>query len=261
MLSNSDHFRRAAGITAILSVICLVVSGLTWLAAAEWDLPRATEPSGFASFVDRLDLLRASLAFDVAAYVLLVPLIAALWAEYDTIHPARSRMYAAGGLAYSLVGATGAVVLFAAWPPLMHTLAATSSRAEQEAILAVFAAFTEVVYRGMWNVVGAAGIGTWLLGMGTLMRPTRRGLGSLGIAAGTAALVDAVLVLAGAEQAAKMALGLLGVLGPLWILLVAIDLVRPIDGGSSVTKPGRSPVTQRLEQRPVLDVREERGTT
>lgn len=250
---TTESFRRAAALTALASLVCLAVNGMMWLAAAGWDLGVAAEPSRFAAATDRIGLLRTSLAFDVGAYVLLVPLIAALWTAYDSVHPARSRMYAAGGLAYSLVGATGAVVLFAAWPPLMRALANAPGRADQEALLTVFKAFTEVVYRGMWNVVGAAGIGVWLLGMGTLMRPARPRLGSLGMAAGLLALVDAALVLAGAETAAKVALAGLGVLGPLWILLVAFGLLRE----PAVTNGGRSPATQAPEQHSLLS--EERG--
>lgn len=252
-------FRRAAGLTAIFSLACLAVSGLTWLAAAGYDLGAAVEPSRFVTAIDRVDLLRASLAFDVAAYVLLVPLIAALWAEHDPVHPARSRMYAAGGLAYSLVGATGAAALLAAWPPLMRAFDVAAG-SDRELVRSIFEVFTEVVYRGMWNVVAAAGIGTWLLGTGTLLRPSRPGLGSLGIAAGAAALADAAFVLAGAQGPAKVALGLLGVLGPVWILLVSIGLLGRLGPGTTVTNTGRSPARQEAGQPSALDTREERGT-
>jgi hypothetical protein len=206
-------------------LVCLLANGVTWLVAADGDISRATDLSSFITLVHRISLLRASLAFDVGAYVLLVPLIVYLWSEFDVLHPARSRMYAAGGLAYSLVGATGAVVLFAAWPPLMHAYEAAAGT-DRLVINAVFESFTDVVYRGMWNVVGAAGIGVWLLGTGTLLRPTRRGLGFLGATAGVVALADAVFVLVGAESAAKICLAALGVLAPLWILLVAVLLLR-----------------------------------
>jgi hypothetical protein len=231
-------FRRAAALTAILAQLCLAVNLITWLAAADFDLSRAGGLTGFITAVHKLTLLRVSLAFDVGSYVLLVPLVAALWAELDEVHEARSRMYAAGGLAYALVGATGAIVLLGAWPPLIRAYA---SGADRTAIVALFTAFSGVVIRGMWNVVGAAAIGVWLLGTGTLLRPYRRGLALTGVAAGSAALADSVLTLWGADAAARVALGVVGVLGPLWIVLTAVCLLR--EPGGLVTNAGRSSVT------------------
>lgn len=230
-----DAFRRAAAATALLSVVCLAANGATWITAADGDIALATEPSRFVGLVDRIDLLRASLAFDVGAYVLLVPLIAYMWTRFGETYPERSRMYAAGGLAYSLVGATGAVVLAAAWPPLMRAYAAGAG-AERETVRAVFEAITEVVYRGMWNVIGAAGLGVWLLGYGTLLRRVRPGLARLGVAAGCVGLLDAVFVLAGWRTGAKAALLTMGVLATLWIVILAWGLLR--DAGF-VTEAGR----------------------
>lgn len=243
-----EAFRRAAALTALLSLGCLLINLTTWFLATGSNLARATDPESFVTLVDRIGLLRASLAFDVGSYVLLVPLIAFLWSEFDQLHSARARMYAAGGLAYSLVGATGAVVLFAAWPPLMRAYEVAAGT-DRLVIKAVFESFTGVVYRGMWNIVGAAGIGVWLLGTGILLRPTRRALGSLGATAGVIALMNAVFVLLGAEAAATIFLTALGILAPLWIFLVSVQLVQR-SPRELVTNPGRSSLTPTLEGGP-----------
>jgi hypothetical protein len=93
-------------------------------------------------------------------------------------------------------------------------------------LASTFASVTEAVYRGVWNIVAVIGLGAWLAGTGALIRRRHRGLGSVAILGGAAALADAALVAAGAFAAAKVALGATGVLASMWGIALGARLIR-----------------------------------
>src|SRR5258707_8606014 len=93
---------RLAAFAAYASVGALAINLTMWLAAARWNFAVANRPSRLYAIHASVGVLRISLTADIAAYLLLVPLI---------LHLDAGALARAGGLTYSLVGATGAAVL------------------------------------------------------------------------------------------------------------------------------------------------------
>ncbi len=218
---TDERFVRFAGAAAIGSQVFLLANGLTWLLAADFDLDVALYPSRFVSVgPQQIGLLRGSLALDVVAYLLWIPLVFVL---RDALGTRRARMWSIGGLTYAIAGALGAAVLIGAWPPLIRAFA---GGADAEVVRATFSAITDAVYRGMWNIVAVTGLGTWLIATGYgLRRQRRKGAATVAIAAGGAALADAVVVMAGAHRAALVTIGLTGLLAAWWGTAIGIELL------------------------------------
>lgn len=212
---------RAAGSTVVASQVLLAGNAVTWFAAARYDLNFAAEPSGFLTLgPEAIGLLRASMALDIAAYLAWLPLIALV---HGANRSALSPVWSAGGFLYAVAGVVGAALFLGGMPPLIMAHVAGT---DPFVLRAVFTSLTEAVYRGLWNVVGVTGLALWLIGVGAWLRKTRPWLGSLAMLGAVTGLADAVLTAAGTRQGAKVALGALGVLVPLWGLLVGVDLLR-----------------------------------
>jgi hypothetical protein len=198
--------RRSVVTTARASIFALGVNLGVWLAAAKWNFGLATHPLRFYATQPNIALLRISLAADIAAYLLLVPLVLAV----DLGPLAR-----VGGLTYSLVGASGAAILVGTWPALLHRLHSQTA----------FTAVTEGVRAGLWNVVAVIGIGVWLASLSR----SRSKLRSVGTAAAVAAFVDAAATVFGANAAAELALSVLVVLFVVCVVLTTSEL-RTVEG-------------------------------
>lgn len=172
---------------------------------------------------DRAELLRWAYLTDMFGfYLLLAPMMLALRRELAP--PGRRaglELATAGGLAYVLIGATGAVTLAVVSPPLIGAAAQGDAAA-----ITMFITLTEAVHHGLWQTLDAITGGIWLVLIGVAMR--RAGAPGLGITAvlmGVASLLGSASRVLDLEPLIAVLLPLLAAI-PIWLLLVGLRLLR-----------------------------------
>jgi hypothetical protein len=179
-------------------------------------------------------LLRWGLILDMLGYYLpLLPAALFLQAWCGPKSRAWVRFYTSCGLGYILIGATGAALLAAALPVLIGAYGQAS--ADQRAVLeTVFRTIWNMVYAGMWNIVGEFLAGIWLVGIGLLLRGERRIFSVITLILGASALLDSIGTMLGIDTLALPALSIFVGLAPIWALWLGIDLLRkPVEFGST----------------------------
>lgn len=129
------------------------------------------------------DMIRWASLADLIGYLLLAPL--ALYFLERFKGDRFIAFFTFAGLAYVLIGATGAVILGTAGPPLMRAYqSALESR--REAIASDFVVVYLIVTRGLWQTLEGIPAAVWLLGVGgSFLRSKARRLGLLLVALGT----------------------------------------------------------------------------
>jgi hypothetical protein len=207
-----------------------LASGALFLIAA-WPLLRETgvldlinHPGSLVRVgPDRAELLRWAYLTDMLGYyLLLAPMVLALRRELAP--PGRRaglELATAGGLAYVLVGATGAVTLAVVSPPLIRGAAAGDATA-----VMMFTTITEAVHHGLWQTLDAITGGIWLVLTGLAMR--RVGTPALGVTAvvmGAASLIGSASRVLDVEPLIAVLFPLLAAL-PIWFFLVGLRLLR-----------------------------------
>ena len=232
-MNNERFFQKLAGAAAILSaplgfasmILVLMPVDFNFEAFENYSLFLTAGPAGAG-------ILRWSMILDVFGYyLLLVPAMFVLWQWFKDKGALKAGFYTAFGLAYALLGAAGAAVLAAAWPPLIHAYAAAGDQAG--AVETVFRTLSDVVISGIWNTLDPITSGIWWLGMGGLLRSERRGLGIFTILVGVTTLTGWVGSVLGSAMLAMLGLNLYLVFALAWALWLGIDLLRkPISNSS-----------------------------
>ncbi len=72
-------------------------------------------------------------------------------------------------LGYVLAGGAGAAALAMGGPPLIDAYAGAG--ADQATIAVVFGTLVEIVFRAIWQLLGAVLLAVWMLGTAVLVRP------------------------------------------------------------------------------------------
>jgi len=149
-----------------------------------------------------------------------LPIVLFIQHWLKTKNPIWIRFYTICGLGYILIGATGAVTLAVVQPPLINAYAQGS--VEQRTFLeTIFGTIWNIVYGGMWNILGELLAGVWFLGIGLLLRSER-----LSMIVGASALIDSLGNIVGMESLALVGLSVSIILAPIWMLWFGIDLLR-----------------------------------
>lgn len=218
-------FRRFAGGAALLSVPLAVGCLVTGLAAAKYDFAALGDPTrALGAPPPAATLTFWSMQLDLFGYyLLLLPLAVALWHDLRPGAPAWVDLVTLCGIGYVLVGAAGAAVLAAVWPPLIQGYAADPSGAGTTRLL--FEAATRAVDQGLWNMLELILGGVWWVGLGRLLG-SRGVLAWVSIALGLAAWLDAAGTIARLPVLATIGLSLYLVLVPLWATLCGARLWR-----------------------------------
>ncbi len=225
-MENLRSFQRLAAVTAILSAPLAYANMITGMMAVNYNFEifnnmRLALETGARG----ASLFRWSLIVDMFGYYLLiVPLTLFLWRWLRPKDPDRAGLYALCLLAYSLIGATGAVILTAVWPPLIEAYSANPMQGEGVAI--VFDAFTNMVYVGLWNILIEFIVGIGFIGFGLMLRSERRAIGITTVILGIATLTDSVSTILGVDAIAVPALYLYLILAPIWAFWLGVDLLR-----------------------------------
>lgn len=225
-MSDEQKFQRIAGVTTMLSFLPALASGICLGVAANFRLSALSNPSSLITIgTNGANLFRWGMVFDVFGYyVLLTPLALLLWKWLRPNRPLLVTLYTWCGLGYILVGAMGAIILAAVEPPLIIQYAQASS-AQRETLQIVFTSFLNAVYLGLWNPLEALLAGIWWVGIGSLLRYQRPGLGIVSILLGVGALLDAFGNFVGLETLFLLGVGWLVFFFFVWLAWCGIELL------------------------------------
>jgi hypothetical protein len=171
-------------------------------------------------------LMRWGLILDMLGYYLLLLPAALFLQRWCGPKSDWVRLYTACGLGYILIGAAGAAALAAVHPPLATAYAQETSLAQRAVLETMFVSMWNLVYGGLWNILGEFLAGIWLLGLGLFLRGERRIFGVITVILGTAALLDSLGTILSVEALALPGLSIYLGLAPIWALWLGIDLLR-----------------------------------
>ena len=226
-MNDHQSFQRFAALAAIISfpltLGSIVLSGM----ALDFNMEASTNPALLLSVgADGASLSRWGMLLDMLGYYLpLLPVALFLWRWLGPRDPDWVLFYTSCGLGYILIGAIGAVILAAVHPPLISAYAQAS--VEQRPVLeTVFSAVWNMVYGGMWNILGELLAGIWFVGVGLLLRGERRIFSIVTMILGISALLDSLGMILNFEGLALLGLSIYVVLAPIWALWLGIDLLR-----------------------------------
>jgi hypothetical protein len=226
-MNGSYSFQRFTAVTAIVSFFTAVASDVLQAIPVNFSSDLPINPALFLSVgPDGAALLRWGLILDMLGYYLpLLPIALFIQHWLKSKSPIWVRFYTTCGVGYILIGATGAVTLAVVQPPLINAYAQAS--VEQRPVLEIiFGAIWNIVYAGMWNILGELLVGIWFLGIGLLLRSERRVLSIIAMIVGISALVDSLGNIVGMESLALVGLSIYIILVPIWMLWFGIDLLR-----------------------------------
>ena len=226
-MNDSQSFQRFAAITAILFFFTAIASNVLQGIPVNFNSEFPIDPVMFLSVGSSgANLLRWGLILDMLGYYLpLLPIALFIQHWFKTKSPMWIRFYTICGLGYILIGAVGAVALAVVQPPLINLYA--QAPVDQRAMLeSIFGSIWNIVYGGMWNILGVLLVGIWFFGIGLLLRSERRALGIVSIIVGISALLDSLGNILGVNGLMMLGLILYILLAPIWALWLGIDLLR-----------------------------------
>jgi len=226
-MSDHQSFQRFAALAAIISfplaLGSIVLSGM----AMDFNMEASTNPVLLLSVgADGANLLRWGMILDMFSYYLpLLPVALFLLHWLNPKSPNWVRFYTFCGVGYILIGAIGATILAATYPPLIRAYGQAS--APQQVVLeTIFGTITDLVYGGLWNILEVLLAGVWFIGIGLLLRSERRVFSVVSIILGISALLDSLGFILGVEAVSSLGLNIYLVLAPIWTLWLGIDFIR-----------------------------------
>ncbi len=226
-MNNERSFQRLAGVTAIISAPLAFGSLVLSLAPVDFNVEVFSDMVLFISVgASGANLLRWAWVLDILGYyLLLAPVAFILWHWLKPRGPTRIAFYTFCGLAYVLIGAIGAAILAAVWPPLINAYAGASGQ-QREILEAVFSSVADLVYGGLWGLLAGIPGGVWWIGIGLLLRSERRILGTITLILGIANLLAAIGAILNLGDLTMPFLSVYLFLAPIWALWLGIDLLR-----------------------------------
>jgi hypothetical protein len=224
-MKKISNYKRTLGIitisAGIVSAACIFLGAY----AVEYNFEAFSEPTLMLQYVHNHKEAYWFLLLDMAGYyLLLLPVIFYLHQQYQYQSP-WVPLFTFSGLAYVLTGATGAAMLASTWPDLMQQYS-TALETEQHAIVLAFNTLTQLVTKGLWNILEVLFAGTWWIGFGIMLKRDSKTMGLLSITVGTACLVDSIGTVAGWKIMSEMGVNLYLVLGIIWPIVLGIRLIR-----------------------------------
>jgi hypothetical protein len=226
-MSGHQSFQRFAALAAIVSFLFAVISNVLQGIPVNFSSEVFTNPAFMLSVgPDGASLLRWGLILDMLGYYLpLLPVALFLQLWCGLRNPVWVQFFTVCGLGYILIGAGGAATLAAAHPPLI-TAYAQASTSQRVVLETVFTTLWNMVYGGLWNILGELLVGIWFFGIGWLLRSERRLFSVISMILGLAALLDSLGMILNVGALSMPGLLLYLGLAPIWALWLGIDLLR-----------------------------------
>lgn len=195
------------------------------------------------------NLVKGSMLFDMLGYyLLLLPLIFFL-REYLKEDVLLSKLSAACGVAYVLIGGIGAAILAVVWPYII-TAYKTAGINEQKLLAANFRFFNMMVYEGLWNLLETIFAAAWWGLTGLLL--FRKGFSFIGVfttvlAAGC--LADAASGMFGWTGLHQASLNVYLLLSIVWTIMMGVFLLRKRFGNALLSSTVFNRVPEQNRQR------------
>ena len=223
-MSDLDSLRRVAIAGSILALIISVPASLAFFAAFGWSVdaffgaPSAILDGGHSAAL----LLRWGAIGDMFySYVLVVPLALFLHRRLRPNRPWLADLGTVAGLAYCIVGGAGAAILATVGSTLVDAYS-TAAVADRAAIAISFDALRNLVFLGLWQMLDAITLGTWIASIGVLLLSERRIISRLLVALGVALYAASAMTMLGLSSLILVAGGL-GVALVAWVAWVLFD--------------------------------------
>ena len=209
-------------ISGVIALLCSLLGAV----AVDFNLDAFSDPKLILTMQGvHVALIRWSMVADLFGYyLLLLPAIFYLhdWMKGRT--PWRNLLTFCGS-SYVLIGAIGASILAAVWPPLMLAFPGATA-GQQENLQMSFNMFSDLVYRGMWNRLEVFLGGIWWLGVGAFLRKESKVLGIVTIVLGIFTILDGIGAVMGVSALSELGLNVYLILAPLWALWFGVALMR-----------------------------------
>jgi hypothetical protein len=190
---NMKTNKSLLSLLTILSGVIALISYVLVAVAVNYNFDVFADPTLILTLPEvNLLALKWSMITDVLGYyLLLLPVIFFLqnWMK-DKTQWAKTLTFC--GTSYVLVGSIGAAILGVAWPLLIKEFQATSTPETRENIQLSFQLISELVYGGLWNLLGMLVGGIWWLGIGIFLQRNYKALGWATILLGFCSLLDSV---------------------------------------------------------------------
>lgn len=155
---------RLATTAAVAGIVLMGSSGFLIFAASGFEAKVFSDPRGLVTRGSAAaELIRWASSLDLIGYLLLGPL--AVYFRERFKGDRFIGLYSFAGLIYILIGATGAVILGTAAPPLMRAYQAALG-SQRDAITGDFVILYLIVARGLWQTLEGIPAAIWLLGIG-----------------------------------------------------------------------------------------------
>ena len=229
-MDDSIKFQRFAAITTLIAIPLAIGQAVTSLMAVNFDGGLWSHSSAIIAIgAAQAQILRWSMILDMFGdYLLLIPLMIFLGSWLKPRSPNFVRFFTLCGLAYPLIGSTGAITLAAVLPPLIAQYAQAGA-SQRETLQIIFDSFMNAVYLGLWNPLEVLFFGVWFVGIGSLLRKERRILGIVTFIIGVFTLLDPLGKILQIDTIFLVGVGGMALLVPVWLVWIGIDLVkRPI---------------------------------
>jgi hypothetical protein len=169
-----------AWLAALLPLVALVV----FLAAYRFDLGRLADLPSIVGDSASSQTLRLAGLLDMSAYLPVALVAIYLHRRLQARGGELIAIFTFGGLAYVVLGSLGGAIVATVEPPLVED--------GSEMARTTFAAFSTLVTVTIWSTLESIFLGTWLIGIGWLVRAERAAFGNLAVVAGVGALLSAV---------------------------------------------------------------------
>ena len=192
MTKSGRGFQQLAGLSAILLAAFVVGNVLTLFASLGND-PAAFSDAPLLLSMDaaRARLFHMSMVLDVLAYLAFAPIAVFCWLWLRRRGQGSVALFTFGGLAYSLLGALGGVVVDAVIPMLAADYTGASVTLRETLVVAARTAHQAVAH-GVWNPLEVLLVSVWFIGVGLSIRHDKRGLGYLALLVGLLGLLDPI---------------------------------------------------------------------
>lgn len=226
-LQTGDAERSWIGVVTVLAGVLSLSSLVVGLSAAGYDVEAFSDVETYIALgSDAAAPVQWGLWLSMfGSYLLLVPVALHLWRRQRSRATSTADLAVVAGVAYILLGAAGAGILAATHPHMLREYASADGTGAAR-VLADFDLVRRIAEDGLQGVVQNTAGAVWFLGMGALLRRTRRLLGTLAVVVGLALVLNAVAILLDVE--ALRTIGLAGnvLLAPVWAIATGVWLLR-----------------------------------
>ena len=224
-MNEHRSFERIAAIAGILTALFMIGNAVTLLVSVGNDTNALFDGAEMLRLgAPAAAMFHVSMVFDLLAYLSLAPVVLYFWASFKPGREGLVSLYTFCGVAYSLLGSIGAVVIDAVFPQLMTNFASTPA-AQREMLQLIARVLYRATEHGIWNPLEVLMVSIWFLGIGLLLRQARAGLGILAIVIGAVGLLDPLGWIIGSDTVLSIG-GFGNILIPVWTAWFAIALLR-----------------------------------